>query len=72
MIAALIGNSLIAVAKFVVGFLTSSAAMIAEAFHSVADSGNQVLLVARHQRVAKGRPPSVTPSDAAKRSTSGA
>lgn len=45
MIAALIGNSLIAVAKFVVGFLTSSAAMIAEAFHSVADSGNQVLLL---------------------------
>jgi cation diffusion facilitator family transporter len=43
--AALIGNSLIAVAKFVVGFLTSSAAMIAEAFHSVADSGNQVLLL---------------------------
>jgi cation diffusion facilitator family transporter len=44
-IAALIGNSLIAVSKFVVGFLTSSAAMIAEAFHSVADSGNQVLLL---------------------------
>jgi cation diffusion facilitator family transporter len=44
-LAALIGNSLIAVAKFVVGFLTSSAAMIAEAFHSVADSGNQVLLL---------------------------
>ena len=45
MIAALIGNSLIAVAKFVVGIITSSAAMIAEAFHSVADSGNQVLLL---------------------------
>ena len=45
MIAALIGNSIIAVAKFVVGFITSSAAMIAEAFHSVADSGNQVLLL---------------------------
>ncbi len=45
MIAALIGNSLIAVAKFIVGFLTSSAAMIAEAFHSVADSGNQLLLL---------------------------
>ncbi len=44
-IAALIGNSLIAVAKFIVGFLTSSAAMIAEAFHSVADSGNQLLLL---------------------------
>jgi cation diffusion facilitator family transporter len=44
-IAALIGNSLIAVAKFIVGFLTSSAAVIAEAFHSVADSGNQLLLL---------------------------
>ena len=44
-VAALIGNSLIAAAKFVVAFLTSSAAMIAEAFHSVADSGNQVLLL---------------------------
>jgi cation diffusion facilitator family transporter len=43
--AALIGNSLIAIAKFVVGFITSSAAMIAEAFHSVADTGNQVLLL---------------------------
>lgn len=44
-IAALIGNSLIAVAKFVVGLITSSAAMLAEAFHSVADAGNQVLLL---------------------------
>jgi cation diffusion facilitator family transporter len=43
--AALIGNSLIAISKFVVGFITSSAAMIAEAFHSVADAGNQVLLL---------------------------
>ena len=44
-LAALIGNSLIAVSKFVVGFITSSAAMIAEAFHSVADASNQVLLL---------------------------
>jgi len=44
-LAALIGNSLIAVSKFVAGFLTSSAAMLAEAFHSVADAGNQVLLL---------------------------
>lgn len=44
-VAALIGNSLIAVSKFVAGFITSSAAMFAEAFHSVADAGNQVLLL---------------------------
>lgn len=45
MVAALIGNSLIAVSKFVAAALTSSAAMLAEAFHSVADTGNQVLLL---------------------------
>lgn len=45
MIAALIGNTIIAIAKFVAGFLTASAAMIAEAFHSVADTGNQGLLL---------------------------
>ncbi len=45
MLAALVGNTLIAVSKFVVGLATSSAAMIAEGFHSVADAGNQVLLL---------------------------
>lgn len=45
MVAALVGNSLIAVAKFVAAAITSSAAMLAEAFHSVADAGNQVLLL---------------------------
>jgi cation diffusion facilitator family transporter len=44
-VAALVGNSLIAVSKFVAAALTSSAAMLAEAFHSVADAGNQVLLL---------------------------
>jgi cation diffusion facilitator family transporter len=43
--AALIGNSLIAVAKFVAAAFTQSAAMLAEGFHSVADAGNQVLLL---------------------------
>ncbi len=45
MVAALIGNSLIAVSKFVAGLLTSSVAMLAEGFHSVADAGNQLLLL---------------------------
>jgi cation diffusion facilitator family transporter len=44
-VAALIGNSLIAIAKFAAAAFTSSAAMLAEAFHSVADAGNQVLLL---------------------------
>lgn len=43
--AALLGNSAIAVAKFVTAALTGSAGMLAEAIHSVADTGNQVLLL---------------------------
>ncbi|MFZ0492772.1 MAG: cation diffusion facilitator family transporter [Acidimicrobiia bacterium] len=44
-IAALLGNTLIAVAKFVAALITGSAGMLAEAFHSVADTGNQLLLL---------------------------
>lgn len=44
-LAALIGNSAIAVAKFVGFFITGSSSMLAEAIHSVADSGNQGLLL---------------------------
>lgn len=44
-VAAMIGNGLIAVSKFVAGFLTGSASMLAEAVHSVADTANQVLLM---------------------------
>lgn len=45
MVAALIGNSLIAVAKFVGFFITGSSSMLAESIHSVADAGNQGLLL---------------------------
>lgn len=42
---ALFANSAIAVAKGVAAFLTGSGAMLAEAIHSVADAGNQLLLI---------------------------
>src|ERR1700733_13230584 len=44
-VAALGANLGIAVTKFVAFALTSSSSMLAEAIHSLADSGNQVLLL---------------------------
>nr|MDQ2695034.1 cation diffusion facilitator family transporter [Pseudomonadota bacterium] len=43
--AALVGNGLIAVTKFIAAALTGSSAMLAEGIHSVVDTGNQVLLL---------------------------
>jgi len=42
---ALIANALIAVIKFVAAGISGSSAMLAEGFHSVADTGNQLFLL---------------------------
>lgn len=49
-IAALSANLAIAVAKFLAWILTSSSSMLAEAIHSVADSGNQLVLLVGGRR----------------------
>ncbi|HEY5578141.1 MAG TPA: cation diffusion facilitator family transporter [Acidimicrobiia bacterium] len=56
-VAAFASNTLIAVLKFGAATATGSVAMLAEGFHSVADTGNQVLLL-RGMAAAK-KPPDV-------------
>ncbi len=59
-IAAFIGNGLIAVTKFAAAALTGSSAMFSEAVHSVVDTGNQALLlygIKRARRPADARHP---------------
>ncbi len=54
-LAALIGNSLIAITKFIAAAWTGSSAMLSEGIHSVVDTGNQVLLLYGLHRA--GKPP---------------
>lgn len=49
-VAALFANMVIAVAKFVAAGVTGSSAMLSEGIHSVADSGNQALLLFGNRR----------------------
>ncbi|HSU69826.1 MAG TPA: cation diffusion facilitator family transporter, partial [Micrococcaceae bacterium] len=52
-IAALSANLSIAVLKFVAFLLTASSSMLAESIHSVADSGNQLLLLIGGKRASR-------------------
>jgi cation diffusion facilitator family transporter len=56
-IAALTANLGIAVTKFIAWLLTGSSSMLAEAIHSVADSGNQLLLLIGGKRSQKRATP---------------
>jgi len=42
---ALVANFLIAISKFIAGFVSGSSAMLAEGAHSVADTVNQIFLL---------------------------
>jgi cation diffusion facilitator family transporter len=56
-LAALVANIGIAIAKFVAFLVTGASSMLAEAIHSVADSGNQVLLLIGGKRAARAATP---------------
>lgn len=53
--AALVANSLIACAKGLAAFFTGSASMMAEAIHSTADCGNQILVLVGQNQAKRGK-----------------
>jgi cation diffusion facilitator family transporter len=56
-VAALLANTGIAISKFVAFLVTGASSMLAEAIHSVADAGNQVLLLIGGKRAARAATP---------------
>jgi len=48
--AALAGNLLVAVTKFIAAFMTGSSSMISEGVHSLVDTGNEALLLYGYSR----------------------
>ena len=51
--AAMAGNGLIAITKFIAAGITGSSAMFSEAIHSVVDTGNQILMLYGMKRAQK-------------------
>ena len=58
LLAALAGNLLIAITKFIAAYWTGSSAMLSEGFHSLVDTSNELLLLYGQHRA--GRPPDRT------------
>jgi len=56
-VAALLANTGIAVTKFIAFLLTQSSSMLAESIHSVADAGNQALLLLGGRRATRAATP---------------